>query len=269
MNRAYWDRVADNYDDAVLSVFNHDTAGLVSSRLATAAAAHPGGTAADLGCGVGKFTPLLARAFNRVHACDLSPRGIAATRLRCDPFDNVRYWELDLASDPMPFAPVEFVLCVNLLIMPALDIRLRAWRTVTNQIAHGGTLLMVVPSVESVQYGYYRALETGLCAGNSCATSLRESAPTQGSLSDLHHGVHRLSGLRTKHYLREELEWMMPAHELDVVELVKLEYGPAGSTAENTGNTISANAARAQPAATVAPADGPVAWDWLVVARRR
>lgn len=265
MNRAYWDRVAGNYDNSVLSVFNHDTAGLVSSRLAAAGAARPDSTAADLGCGVGKFTPLLARAFERVHACDLSPRGIAATRLCCEPFSNVRFWELDLARDPMPFAPVDFVLCVNLLIMPGLDERLRAWRAVTNQLAHDGTLLLVVPSVESVHYGYYRALESGLCAGHSCATSLRASAPSQGSLSDLHQGVHRLSGLRTKHYLREELEWMLPAHELDLLELVKLEYrpGPAG-----VDSVATADCASADPPGTSA-GEEPVAWDWLVVARRR
>lgn len=40
---------------------------------------------------------------------------------------------------------------------------------------------------------------------------------------------------------------MLPAHELDVVELVKLEYPP--ETAE--------------------PGSGPLPWDWLVQARRR
>lgn len=242
MNRAYWDRVADNYDESVLSVFNHDAAGFVNSRLAAAGVAHPGGTAADLGCGVGKFTPQLARTFAQVHACDLSPRGIAATRRQCEQFPNVHYWELELGSDLVPFAPVDFALCVNMLIMPTLGVRLRAWRAVTNQLAHGGTLLLVVPSSESVQYGYYRALETGLCAGKSCSTSLRESAPAEGSATDLQQGVHRLDGLRTKHYLREELEWMLPSHELDLLELRKLEYHAE---------------------------QGPCAWDWLVVGRRR
>jgi hypothetical protein len=119
---------------------------------------------------------------------------------------------------------------------------MRAWRTVTNQVAHGGSLLLVVPSVESVQFGYFSALDACLHGGNSCAESLRRSAPGNASVADWHQGVHRLDGLRTKHYLREELERMMPAHELDVQELIKLEYG---------SDVVA------------------LPWDWLVVARRR
>jgi hypothetical protein len=57
--------------------------------------------------------------------------------------------------------------------------------------------------------------------------------------------VHPLEGLPTKHYLREELEQMLPDHEFDVTELIKLEYASESPT--NSGGQ----------------------WDWLVVARRR
>jgi SAM-dependent methyltransferase len=210
----------------VLSVFDHDTAGMVRTRIAAASAAVPAGRAADLGCGTGKFTPLLARAFARVQACDRSARGLQETRVRCQAQNNIDFWHFDLACDPAPFAPVEFVLCVN----------------VTNQVAHDGTLLLVVPSLESVQLGYFAAFEACLHDGISCAESLRRSAPGDDAVLDLHQGVHRLDGLRTKHYLREELQRMLPAHEFDVTEIVKLEY----------------------------PADAASAsWDWLVCARRR
>jgi SAM-dependent methyltransferase len=242
MNPAYWETVAADYDREVLSVFDHDTAGLVQARVIAAGRAAPGGRAADIGCGVGKFTTLLAAAFVHVHACDRSARGLAETRARCRAWDNVTFSCFDLAGDAVPFAPVEFVLCVNVLIMPSLDERMRAWRAVTNQVAHGGSMLLVVPSVESVQFGYFSALDACLHAGTSCAESVRRCEPGNTSVADLHQGVHLLDGLRTKHYLREELERMLPAHEFDVQELVKLEYD-SGVAA--------------------------VPWDWLVVARRR
>jgi SAM-dependent methyltransferase len=242
MNRAYWDAVATDYEREVLSVFDHDTEGLVRARIDAAGAAFPGGRAADLGCGIGKFTLLLAQAFARVHACDRSVRGLQEARARCHLQNNVDFWQFDLACDPVPFEPVEFALCVNVLIMPALDERMRAWRAVTNQVAHGGILTLVVPSLESVQYGYFSALEACLHDGISCAESLRRCAPLDDAVADLHQGVHRLDGLRTKHYLREELESMLPAHEFDLTELVKLEYGSVAA---------------------------PPSWDWLVSARRR
>ena len=61
-------------------------------------------------------------------------------------------------------------------------------------------------------------------------------------MADLHQGVHLLDGLRPKHYLREELERILHAHEFDVTEVVKLEYDSDS---------------------------GSPPWNWLVVARRR
>jgi SAM-dependent methyltransferase len=241
MNAAYWDAVAADYDGAVLSVFDHDAAGLVRSRIVAAARAAPAGQAADLGCGVGKFTSLLAENFLHVQACDRSARGLAGAGIRCRERPNITFSCFDLAHDPAPFAPVEFVLCVNVLIMPSLDERLRAWRAVCNQIALGGTLVLVVPSLESVHYGYFAALDAALLAGGSCAESLRRTTSRAGSIAEMQHGVHALDGVRTKHYLREELEQMLPAHECEIDELVKLDY----------------------------PASSPASWDWLVTARRR
>ena len=245
MNRAYWDVVADDYEREVLSVFDHDTEGLVCTRIAAAGILAPRGSAADLGCGVGKFTGHVASAFAHVHACDSSEPCLAATRTRCNGHSNISFQQFDLTRDPAPFPPVDFALCVNVLIMPSLDERMRAWRTVTNQVAHLGTLLLVVPSLESVQFEHFRKLEARLGAGDSCSEAIRNSAPDNMVAADMHQGVHPLDGLPTKHYLREELEQMLPDHEFDVTELIKLEYSSES------------------PAKSAGP------WDWLVVARRR
>lgn len=245
MNRAYWNAVAGDYEREVLSVFDHDTEGLVCARITAAGAANPDGCAADLGCGVGKFTPLLARMFAHVEACDSSERCLAATRARCLESSNVSFQQFDLSRDPAPFAPVDFVLCVNVLIMPSLDERLRAWRAVTNQVKHGGTLLLVAPSLESVQFAHFQTLEACLGEGDSCEEAIRRSVPDSLDSTHMHQGVHALDGLPTKHYLREELMQMLPDHEFDVMELIKLDYQP------DTSNVST----------------GP--WDWLVLARRR
>lgn len=245
MNRDYWDEVAGDYERQVLSVFDHDTEGLVCARITAAGVMAPGGTAADLGCGVGKFTAHVANAFVHVWACDSSEQCLTATRARCDGYSNVGFQRFDLTRDPAPFSPVDFALCVNVLIMPSLDERMRAWRAVTNQVVHRGTLLLVVPSLESVQFEHFRNLEARLGEGDSCSEAILNSTPAGMVASEMRQGVHPLEGLPTKHYLREELEQMLPDHEFDVTELIKLEY-----RAESPTHSV-----------------GP--WDWLVVARRR
>lgn len=242
MNRSYWDKVSESYQKKVLSVFDHDLKGLVLARIEDASRTKPSPRAADLGCGVGLFTPSLAEAFASVEACDLSPTGIEATRHRCANYANVRYHQLDFIVDPIPFEPVDFALCVNVLLMPALDERLRAWRCVTNQIASGGTLLLVAPSLESIQMECFRAVDAFLEDGESCADAIRLGHEHNATSTDLQQGVHLLDGLRTKHYLKAELEAMLANHEFDVQEIVKIEYS----------------------ARTVAGA-----WDWLALAKRR
>ena len=244
MNRSYWEAVAANYESEVMSVLDNDALGLVRAGIEQAGLAAPCGSAADLGCGVGKFTPYLADRFQTVEACDLSSVGLAATRELCRSYSNVSYWRLDLAKDPVPFEPVDFALCVNVLLMPCLDERLRAWRAVTNQVASGGALLLVVPSQESAQMEVYHAVDASLDEGDDCEEALRRSLPEQATVVDLQQGIHQLDGLRTKHYLRDEVEEMLASHEMAVTELRKLEY-------------------RSAPDAL------PDSWDWLALARRK
>jgi SAM-dependent methyltransferase len=247
MNRAYWDAVADDYDGQVLSVFDHDTRGRVGERVAAAARARgePPGRAADLGCGIGKFMPLLAAAFASVEGCDHSPRALRHARRNCRHLPHVRFHGLDLTCDPMPFPPVDFVLCVNVLLMPSLDERMRAWRTVTNQVAHGGTLVLVVPSLESIHIEGLRAVDAALDDGETCAAAVRRHLNTAEPVVDLHMGVRMLDGVRTKHYLRVELEQMLDERHFDVIDVCDLSYAAAFAEA------------------AIAP------WDWLVTARRR
>jgi SAM-dependent methyltransferase len=250
MNRAYWDSVASDYGAHVLSVFEHDAAGMVRERIERAGDAD--GRALDLGCGAGYFTELLAERFREVEACDHSEELLAAARGRCSDRNNVAFWNFDFVTQPAPFAPAGFVLCVNVLLMPELDERLRAWRLVTNQIAAGGQLLLVVPSHESMLYQNFRRIEWYLDEGLSCRDAVGKSVPRTGSVRELHQGVCPLEGIRTKHYLREELEVMLDERGFSVEELCKLEYAwsSLGFEAESEFS-------------------GPRPWDWLVQARRR
>lgn len=249
MDRAYWDAVSETYEDEIFSVRDHDTDGLIENLVARHA--DPSGTAADLGCGIGKFTPLLARHFARVHACDLSPRLLERARHACRRHANISFRQTDLGGEPHPFDPVDFVLCVNVLIMGSLDVRLRALRAVAAQVKADGHLLLVVPSAESMLYTRFRMVDWSIRDGHDCASALRQNLPATGSLRALYQGVRPIEGVPTKHYLREELQVLLGDHHLHVVELRKLTY-PWTTEFSDPPDWMGA----------------PYPWDWLVLARR-
>lgn len=244
MDLAYWNRISENYQSEVLSVFDNDIHGIVEEKIAEAGIAYPNGRAADIGCGVGRFLPLLADVFASVDACDLSSVGIRKAKSRAAEFDNIRYHEIDLSSDPLPFRPVDFALCVNVLIMPSLAQRRRSWEAVLSQVSEGGEILLVVPSAESIQMEYIQSVETELIQGSDFQEAVRNCVSEQASTKDLRLGVHQLGGVRTKHYLMEELLQLLCARRFQIHEARKLHYTPQGPGL-------------------------PESWDWLIIAQRQ
>lgn len=249
MDRAYWDDVAENYENEIFSVHDNDTDRVVEQRIQRFA--NNNHLAADLGCGIGKFTPLLARNFKRVHACDLSEKLLVRARKACRMHENINFFQTDLGAEPHPVEPVNFVLCINVLIMASLDIRLRALRAVTAQVKRGGHLVLVVPSVESMLYTRFRMVDWCLRDGQDCTSAIRENLPRSGSLRALYQGIRPIEGVPTKHYLREELQVLMTDHHMEVLEIKKLTY-PWTTEFSDPPDWM----------------DSPFPWDWLVVARR-
>ena len=245
MSRSYWETVSKNYEEEVQSVFRHDTEGMVRRRIAAAGSSMPEGRSADLGCGVGMFTPLLARAFKSVEACDWAEAGLAKAQTRCKDNPNTNFSRLDFSQDVFPFEPVDFAICINVLIMPSFDERMRAWRAITNQIKAGGSLLLVVPSHESAQMEIYRDIEARLDIGDTCEEALSASQPKNALAADLQQGVYSCNGTRTKYYLIDELKMLLAGLEFEVVEAERIVYPGGGE------------------------GGSPESWDWLVVAKRR
>ena len=244
MDRTYWDAVAEDYDGEIFSVRDNDAAGLVEAHIARFAdATH---IAADLGCGVGKFTPLLAKSFARVQACDVSSKLLAKARRACGSHGNVEFRQTNLGRVPHPFEPVDFVLCVNVLIMADLDMLMSALRAVTAQVKRGGHLVLVTPSAESMHYTQFRRVEWGLRAGMDCEEAVRES------VRDLHQGIRPINSVPTKHHLGEELIVLLQSFGLEVSSVEKLIYP---WTVEFSRPPIWLQ--------------GPYPWDWLVVALRK
>ena len=241
--RKYWEKVCEDYEREVVSVWDRDAEGKVSSWIERLS--DPTASAADLGCGVGKFLPLLSASFAEVEACDFTRIGLQKSGERCANHElgNVNLHRFDLTCDIAPFEPVELVLCVNVLLMASYDERMRSWRTVTKQVRSGGWLLLVVPAVESILMQQHLERDEMLGSGTDCETSVELSLPEGSKLLDLHQGVHRVEGFPTKHYLKSELRHLLESHHFEIQEIERLSYGLLGI--QSAG------------------------WDWFAVAKRK
>ena len=250
MNRAYWDDLAESYDEQIFSVLGHDREALLAGLIDRFAA--PDATAADLGCGPGQITPLLARAFGEVHACDLSDALLDQARAACAAQDNVHFHRCDLSDlSCAPHPPADFVLCVNVILSASLEHRERLWEQVTQLVARGGTLVLVLSSHESALYTNFRRLDWHVRAGLDAEDAIRHSLARTGNVPQLEHGVRGIEGVKTKHFLREEIMVQLADRSLHVESVEKLRYGWEVEFPD--------------------PPDwlgSPYPWNWLVVARR-
>ncbi len=250
MNRAYWDDLAATYEDQIFSVLRADDAGVIAGLIAEHG--NPAATAVDLGCGPGQITPLLARHFGQVHACDLSGRLLEQARSACADHDNVGFHRFDLSTgEAPPFVPADFVVCVNVLLTADLAMRERLWDQVAGSVDHGGTLLLVVPSHESALYTNYRRLDWHVRAGLDAPEAIRHSQAREGNVPELEHGVRGIEGVKTKHYLREEIVVQLTDRGLQAEQFRKLTYDWEIEFADPPPWMGS-----------------PHPWNWLVVARR-
>ena len=63
-----WKGIAANYEGNILSVYDYDEDSKIES--VTKELEVKKETAVDLGCGTGKFLPLLSKHFKKVQGCD-------------------------------------------------------------------------------------------------------------------------------------------------------------------------------------------------------
>lgn len=251
MDRAYWERVAEDYESEVFDVLEHDRGGSVLRKIDEFAV--PGGTAADFGCGIGRFLPFLSSCFGEVLAVDVSRKCLAKAQAGCSSLDNVSYLRVDLAHSGARLPSVDFALSVNSVLSPSLPQRISMLDAVCGNVRTGGHLVLVVPALESALLSYARLIEWNLKSGlpPASATQVGFQDEGAGGATRLHEGVVPIDGVETKHYLREELEVLLHERGMTVLEQSKIEY-PWDSEFTEPPRWMKA----------------PFPWDWLCAAKR-
>ncbi len=250
MDVTFWESIADDYDAEIFSVLASDREGAVLSCID--ALASPEHTAADLGCGVGKWLPHLAARFRSVLAVDGSEKCLDYARAAVGEDSRITYACADLVQPGRRLGKFDFVLCVNVALTPEAEARRALLSNVARCLRPGGHALFVVPSLESALYVKHRLVEQRLRAGAEEKQAwLAPSDKHFTSLLDLQRGVVAIEKVRTKHYLREELITTLESLRLTVPRVAKVEY-PWETEFTHPPRWLKQ----------------PYPWDWMALARR-
>lgn len=252
MDARHWDELAPRYESEVFNVLAHDRGGQIARSIA--ASGGPRSIASDLGCGPGRFLPVLAQNFRRVYAVDHSAQLIEQAQAACRRLDNVHYVVADVAALAGRVPPVHFALSVNALLTPDLELQRDTLDVYAEHVRPGGMLLLVVPSLESAHLSRQMLIEWNLSEGATPQAAIHSEFPaassTEASLARC--GVLDTGGVPTKHFLREELIALLQLRRFRVQSVIKLQY-PWTTEFHSPPDWL----------------QEPYPWDWMVLAERQ
>jgi trans-aconitate methyltransferase len=221
-DRKYWEETGRRYESEVFNVAAHDHGGIIRRGIVEA----NGKTAADMGCGVGNFLPLLADRFTRVTAVDFSSACLRQCENAHAAQGNISFLRGDLRKTGKLFAPVDFVLSVNAILSPRLVDQLAMLKTLHRHLRPGGRLLLIVPAIESALLTDHTLREWYVRTGSSPAAAARSvsGAARKAELSIEPDGTVTIAGTATKHFLKEELQLRLQSLGFKINDITKLEY---------------------------------------------
>ena len=250
MDRNYWERKGRAYDAEIFDVYAEDRRGIVASTLRRLAA--NAGHAADLGCGTGKALPLLAATARHVEAVDLSASCLKEARLACAAWKNISYRRADLSRDRAR-GLLDFILSVNVLIMPDEQVRRGIFRTIVRRLKPGGRCLIVVPSLESSLWVAQQLFRWEQKDGVGREQAFRTVRQLLGDRFHpaLAEGIVPIDGVPTKHYLAEELGHTFDQQGIRLLKLTPVRYAWR-TEFENPPGWMGA----------------PYPWDWMAVGEK-
>lgn len=246
MDRKYWEDVALVHDEKIFDVFSNDAEKVIHKNIIKYSSLKK--TAMDLGCAIGNWLPLLSDHFKKVYAVDISKHYIDLAKEKNKKLPNIEYIHVDLAKASKAITTTaDMVVCINTLLTPNAQSRNAAYETVIRAVAKKGYLVLVVPALESALYSEFILDQWDAkdkAAGKKVAKAKKEGNPFDGTM--------HLDGTPTKHYLKEELHFMLQSSGFEIMEINKVKY---------TWKTEFTN-----PPSWL---KAPYPWDWLVVAKRK
>ncbi len=247
MERNYWEKMANNYGEEIFDVLANDRKAHIRSVINRYAGKNK--TVIDIGCAIGKWLPVLAPAFKKVVAVDISAKNLAIAASLYPDYKNVNYLRADMSGKKTKVPRCDFGICINAILTPIAKDRNIFFQSLQACVKKGGRVVITVPSLESwllsslmqQQYGIDKKLYP---AEKNAKQALRK-------WNNIRQGNADIDDVPHKHYLKEELQHLLKDAGFIAEEFQKIEYD--WDTEFNH-----------PPKGLKKP--GP--WDWMVVAKR-
>lgn len=244
MDVAYWNEKAEVYEDEIFNVWRRDKDGVLTSFFQNKNFRTM--RVLDCGCGIGHGIPILSKYCQSVYAVDISTECLSVAQQRYHHLPNVTFAPADLSNQRVNLPIADLAVAVNSVITPSIHTRLKMLKTIHRHLQPAGSLVLVVPALESYYYVAYKLTEWNIRDGSTVRQRFHANAIHQG------HGVVPIDGVLTKHYLKEELMTFLGLADFNVVHVDKVRYD-WNTEYENPPSWMQA----------------PYPWDWMCVAKKR
>jgi 2-polyprenyl-3-methyl-5-hydroxy-6-metoxy-1,4-benzoquinol methylase len=248
MERKYWEQMAPAYNEEIFDVLKNDKKAIIRKAIQKVAATDK--SVLDAGCAIGKWLPVLAPAFKQVVAADISAKNLAIAKKTFSQFVNVEYVRMDMSAAAIQLPAYDVVVCINAILTSSEKKRSYFFHNISRSLKTGGTLILVVPSLESWLmtriFQHKWSIDKKLFAQ-------KITAPEAASrYKNMQQGNVEIDNVATKHYLQEELQLLLSLEGLQVKKCQKINYDWSTEF-------------------VVAPGwlQEPQPWDWLVIAEKK
>lgn len=248
MKRSYWETMAPTYGEEIFDVLHNDKKALIRSVINKYAS--PRKSVIDIGCAIGKWLPVLAPAFRKVVALDISAKNLEIARQRYPQYKNVQYLRADMSGKKTRVPKCDFGICINAILTPSARDRQIFFQSLSACVKKGGRIVITIPSLESWMLTHLVQQEYKIDKSHFPAEKNGREAIRKWN--NIRQGVADIDDVPHKHYLREELQLLLKDAGFTAEEFQKIEY-----SWDTEFHKVPKGLREPRP------------WDWMVVARKR